>query len=149
MTPGDFPLTLYHGDTYRWTFVLWADADKTLPADLANVTVKAEIRDKPGGAKVTPLATTIIQPNAILLEIDAETSKAIPLAGAWDLQLTYATGEVATVLAGVVAVTMDVTDSAVPAPAPLTLIPITPVAALPPPVAISVPNRGGRVVLAQ
>lgn len=111
MTPGAYPLTLYRGDTYTWRFVLWTDEAKTIPADLVGVTVKAEIRDKPGGATIIPLACVVEMPNAILATLNAASSALLPLVGAWDLQLTYAEGEVATILAGMVTTTPDVTDS--------------------------------------
>lgn len=112
MTPGSFPLVLYRGDSYRWAFVLWADADKTIPADLAGVTPKAQIRDKPAGATVINLTCAVMPPNTIAVTLDAASSQTLMPAGVWDLQLTYQTGEVATVLAGIVTVTPDVTDSA-------------------------------------
>ena len=111
MTPGSLPLTLYRGDTYGWRFVLWADAAKTTPADLAGVIAKAEIRDKSAGTNITPLLCTIEMPNAILVTLGATASARLPAKGMWDLQLTYPEGEVATVLAGAVTVAADVTDS--------------------------------------
>jgi hypothetical protein len=111
MTPGIFNLNLYRGDTYRWQFKLWTDAEKTDPADLADVTVEAEIRDKPGGSKITPLACTVTEPNIIDAVLSSSACQGLDPKGSWDLQLTYASGDVATVLAGTVIVTADVTDS--------------------------------------
>ena len=111
MTPGVYNLDLYRGDTYRWQFKLWTDAEKTDPADLADVTVKAEIRDKPGGLTITPLTCTITEPNIIDAVLSSAASQLLGAKAAWDLQLTYASGDVATVLAGTVTVTADVTDS--------------------------------------
>jgi len=117
MTPGSYPLTLYRGDSYRWAFVLWADSTKLTPADLTGVIAKAEIRDKPGGAKIVPMVCGVSLPNTISMSLDAASSALLPLVGVWDLQLTYPTSEVATVLAGAVTVTPDVTDSVTPAAA--------------------------------
>lgn len=111
MTPGSLPLALYRGDSYSWRFVLWADAGKTIPADLAGVVAKAEIRDKPAGSNLTALTCAIETPNAILVTLDATLSARLPAKGVWDLQLTYPEGAVATVLAGAVTVAADVTDS--------------------------------------
>jgi hypothetical protein len=111
MTPGSLPLSLYRGDSYSWRFVLWADAGKTIPADLAGVVAKAEIRDKYAGANITPLICAIEMPNAILVSMTAAVCARLPAKGVWDLQLTYPEGQVATVLAGAVTVAADVTDS--------------------------------------
>jgi hypothetical protein len=121
MTPGSLPLALYRGDSSSWRFVLWADTAKTIPADLAGVVAKAEIRDKPAGSNLTMLTCSIEMPNAILVTLDATTSARLPAKGVWDLQLTYPEGAVATVLAGAVTVTADVTDSA---PIVRTLVPV-------------------------
>jgi hypothetical protein len=112
MTPGSFPLEIYRGDSYRWQFKLWNDTGKTDPVDLTGVTAKAEIRDRPGGKKVTPMACTIDAPNIVNVALSAANS-ALLVGGkaSWDLQLTYSGGDVSTVLAGPVTVTVDVTDS--------------------------------------
>ena len=109
MTPGVFNLDLYRGDTYRWQFKLWTDAEKTDPADLSDVTVKAEIRDKPGGTKITPLTCTITEPNIIDVVLSAAASQLLDAKGAWDLQLTYPSGDVQTIVSGAVQVQADVT----------------------------------------
>jgi hypothetical protein len=111
MTPGSFNLKLYRGDSYTWRFVMWSDTAKTIPADLVGVVPRAEIRDKPGGALVVPLVCTVEPPNTVLAILSAAASSTLPLQGSWDLQLTYPDGEVATVVAGSVGVTADVTNS--------------------------------------
>lgn len=114
MTPGTLPLALYRGDTYHWRFTFWADTGATLPSDLTGVTPKAEIRDRPGGTLTATLTCTVELPNVIVADLVAdESAKLSGTGGSWDLQLTYAsTGDVTTVLAGPVQVTVDVTDSA-------------------------------------
>ena len=113
MTPGKFPLLLYRGDSYHWSFVLWTDTAKTVPADLTGVVAKAQIRDKPAGATIVATVCNVALPNTITMDLDAASSARLPPTGAWDLQLTYPNGDVATVLAGAVTTTPDVTDSAV------------------------------------
>lgn len=110
-TPGNYPLKLYRGDTYRWQFKLWDDAEKTIPTDLTGVTPKAEIRDKPSGTVKATIACTVVAPNIIDAVLSAADCALLPAKGQWDLQLTYTDGDVATVLAGTVDVTLDVTDS--------------------------------------
>lgn len=120
MIPGSYPLTLYRGDSGRWRFVLWTDALKRVPADLTDVVAKAEIREQAGGLTITPLQCTVELPNAVSMVLAAAASAQLPAMGAWDLQLTYPDGTVATVLAGSVSVIADVTDST-PAVAPGTV----------------------------
>jgi hypothetical protein len=115
MTPGRMPLTLYHGDTYRWQFSLWLDTAKTTPADLTGATANSQIRDRPGGTLIVALVCTITLPNKIDVVLSATDSAKLPGSGAWDLQVTYASGDVATVLAGPVNTTVDVTTTTVTA----------------------------------
>jgi len=114
MTPGNYPLALYRGDSYRWQFKLWLDAAKTQPADLADVTPKAQIRSKPAGTLLADLDCVVTLPNIIDASLDHTESQELPSKGSWDLQLTYTGGDVRTILAGPVTVTPDVTDSATP-----------------------------------
>lgn len=111
MMPATLPLQLYRGDTARWQFKLWADTGKTQPVDLADVTPKAEIRDKPSGTKISELVCVVELPNIINATLDPVTSRTLPAKGYWDLQLTYSSGDISTVLAGAVSVTPDITDS--------------------------------------
>ena len=111
-SPGAYSLDVYRGDSARWQFKLWLDAGRVDPVDLAGATAKAEIRDKPAGKKITALDCTITQPNIIDVILSGESSKALAISsGVWDLQLTYGSGDIATVVAGQVSVTADVTDS--------------------------------------
>ena len=109
MTPGRMPLSIYRGDTYRWRFMLWLDAERTIPADLAGAKVVAQIRDRAGGSLVAGMACTITVPNIVIMVLSAPDSVKLPSSAAWDMQVTYAWGDVATVLAGPVNTTVDVT----------------------------------------
>ena len=112
MTPGKYTLAIYRGDSYRWQFKLWTDTAKTQPVDLTDVMVKAEIRDKAAGKVLGALTCVVTLPNIIDASLEAAGSAALNTSGVWDLQLTYPGGDVSTVLAGSVFLTMDVTDSA-------------------------------------
>lgn len=112
MMPSNYPLTLYHGDSYDWQFKLWQDTGKTQPLDLTDVVVKAEIRDKPSGLEVFEIACEIVPPNIISASLSASVCRSLPLKNmVWDLQLTYLSGAVNTILGGTVSVSPDVTDS--------------------------------------
>ena len=108
--PGDYPLVLYRGDTQRWTFKLFSDTAKTIPSDLTGVTVASMIRDKTdGGSYSVEFECTVTLPNIVNLVLDAETSRTLPKKGVWDLELTYPSGDIVTVMKGAVTVTPDAT----------------------------------------
>lgn len=111
MQPANYDLSIYHGDSGHWRFTL-TQQDGT-PCDLDCVVAKSQIRDKPGGtALLVTMDCTITLPNVIDVILTPENSfKLTPKGGAWDLQLTYPSGEIKTPVAGAVAVTEDVTDS--------------------------------------
>ena len=108
MTPGRLPLNLYRGDTYRWRFSMWLDDARTLPADLTGAAAAAQIRDRPGGVLIAAMTCTVVAPNHVDAVLSAADSARLPNSGAWDLQITYASGDIATALAGPVNTTADV-----------------------------------------
>jgi hypothetical protein len=110
MLPGAFDLELYRGDTARWQFALWQDAARSVPVDLAGVTVAAQIRDQPDSATIlVTLSANITLPNVVNVALPAGLAGTLPSRGVWDLQLTWTGGDVQTILAGVVLVMLDVT----------------------------------------
>lgn len=110
--PAQLDLDIYRGDSMRMQLKLSDVVDGvTQPSDLTGVVAKAEIRDRPAGNTVIPLTVTIELPNIINVFLPPYESIKLPPAGVWDLQLTYASGEVKTPVAGQVQVTADVTDS--------------------------------------
>jgi hypothetical protein len=110
--PARYPIELYRGDSYAWQFAVWLDDAKTEPADLAGVTAAAQIRDVPMGVHLVELAATVELPNLVNVELpaDAWPSTPVPCEAAWDLQLTYPSGAVLTLVAGPATITPDVTE---------------------------------------
>jgi len=124
MIPGNYNLEIYRGDTYRWTLLLWQDDERLTPYDLTNLSeAKAEVRDGPCGNLIITLDLTVEQPQTIKIELPANLSRQLPCArsrvpgqivtwrGAWDLELTFESGDVNTILTGQVIVTPDITRS--------------------------------------
>jgi hypothetical protein len=112
MQPASLPLDIYRGDTKHLRVKLWAPGN--VPIDLTGTVAKAQIRDRPAGKRITDLLCLITLPNIIDVTLMARDSHKLPAKGAWDLQLTYPSGDVRTPLAGPVTVTTDVTDSTDP-----------------------------------
>jgi hypothetical protein len=111
MIPGTYDLAIYRGDTGKWQFKLWTDANKTVPANLTGMTVAAMIRDKTtGGVFSLSMGCVVTMPNIIDMTLPAADSRTVPAKGFWDLQLTHTpSGDITTVLKGAVNVTSDVT----------------------------------------
>ncbi len=108
--PSDYALDLYRGDTHRWQFRLWADAAKTSPVDLTAATVKSEIHAQGSNALIASLACTVALPNTIDVVLSAtESAKLTTPPARWDLQLTWANGDIQTPVAGAVIVKLDAT----------------------------------------
>lgn len=113
MGPGNYPLDLYRGDSYKWKFVVWADAEKTQPANLTDVHPAAQIRTSAGGDLLMNLVCDIQEPNVVLVSLPASLwQPTAPKSAGWDLELTYPGGDVTTIIAGKVTVTMDYTNTA-------------------------------------
>jgi hypothetical protein len=114
MTPGNYDLCIYRGDTGRWRFVCWQDAARSMASDFTGAVAAAQIRDRPGGNQITQLYCAVTDPNTVDVAVLAADSALLPPRGVWDLQLTYASSDVRTLVAGKVLVTGDVTQAAVP-----------------------------------
>jgi len=113
--PPSLNLELYRGDTQRWEFTLFTDAGNTVPADLTGVEAAATIRDKAtDGAFYLELSCVVELPNLVRMTLPAEDARNLPAKGVWDLQLTYASGDIVSVLKGVVVVVQDVTYPVTP-----------------------------------
>ena len=109
-----YALWPYRGDTFRRRFVLWADAAKTTAADLTGATVAAEIRSAPGATPITTIACSVTLPNTIDLVLTPAVSSGLAASGFWDLQITYASGDVQTIVSGAVKPQGDITQSVAP-----------------------------------
>jgi hypothetical protein len=107
--PQDVPLYVYRGDSRSWAFVLWADADRTEPYDLRQVSeVAAQIRRAPDDRAAVELRCVITLPNYVFVHLSAGQSQVTP-SGRWDCQLSFPAGRVLTVIRGPVIVEPDVT----------------------------------------
>lgn len=109
--PADYPLILYRGDSFRYNIVCWLDSAKTEPLDLTGVVAKSEIRETEGSVPIASITCTISLPQTVVCFLPPEVSQTLPLAGVWDLQLTYPSGDVLSIVKGTVNVTPDVTGS--------------------------------------
>ena len=103
--PGVYGLQLYQGDSYRWEFVLWLDAEKEQPADLAGAEAHATIRI---GEDRHRLPCEVTLPNTVVMSIPSELSERLCGNGLWDLRLVRADSTVQTIMRGNVSVMASV-----------------------------------------
>jgi hypothetical protein len=114
--PVNYTLELYRGDSYRRQFRLWANLLKTEPVDLTGVVASAAIRSSPPKTESPILLTCSIAANIIDVALSAGDSLVVPVSGQWDLQLTYPSGEIRTIVAGSVIVQGETTGAQVVTP---------------------------------
>lgn len=114
MPPQAYDLSVYRGDTFRLQFRLWNDVAKTQPTDLTGVTAAAEVRDS---STTTPVGTftTGIAANVVTVSATATQTRQLPDLAMWDLQLTWGSGDIQTIVRGVVRAVGDITASSAPA----------------------------------
>ena len=107
--PQDFPLTVYRGDSYSWRVEVWEDDAHTDPADLTGAVAVAAILQS--GRPVVPLTCTVTGNQIDVVLTAAASAQLAVLASSWDVQVTYPSGDVKTLVAGAVRVRLDVTGA--------------------------------------
>lgn len=107
--PVKYSLEMYRGDSFRMQFRLWADAAKTEPVDLTGATAAAQIRPAPAADPAASLLC-VITDNVIDVSLPASETVLLPGGAYWDLQVTYASGDVQTLVSGGVAVRGEITQ---------------------------------------
>lgn len=108
--PGDYPITLYRGDTRIWRDE-FADAATGRPLDLSGYTFRAQVRSGVDGAVIATMGIDDSQAsNGVITRTltAAQTGALTAARGAWDLELTSPDGFVRTYLAGAVRIRGDV-----------------------------------------
>ena len=103
-------MTLYRGDSYHWQLFVWLDAGKTEPLDLTDIDVAASMKDPKAGIVPFDCTKTGNQIDMVLSSgVCATLTVTSSPTTLWDLQLTYPSGDVKTIIGGKVSVTGDVT----------------------------------------
>lgn len=113
MQPGTFNFNLYRGDSYAWRFLLWEDDEKTLPVNLTGATLKLEVRTGPGGAILLTMPCVVTLPNIVDLAMTPAMYDGLLAKGVWDMEITFADGQVKTPIAGSMSINPDITNSEV------------------------------------
>jgi hypothetical protein len=109
MLPAKYDLNLYRGDTVRMRLSLWYDAGRTQPLDLDGAAVASQIRLRPDAQPILNFITTVTLPNIVDLLLLSTEARELPKKGVWDVQITFADGDVMSPIAGSMAMKPDVT----------------------------------------
>lgn len=109
--PGDYPITLYRGDTRIWRDE-FADAVTGRPIDLTGYEFRAQVRDADGEVIAEmSVDTSEAATGVITRTLSAGVTAALSTARArWDLELTSPDGFVRTYMAGAVRIRGDVSQ---------------------------------------
>jgi hypothetical protein len=108
--PSTANLAIYQGDDFA--AVVTVTNGTPTPPDLTGCLPQAQIRLGPADSNptvVVEIAAALNPPNLINLTIPHSVTKMLEGQYAWDLQLTDPTGLIATILAGTVIVTAEIT----------------------------------------
>jgi hypothetical protein len=105
--PAQVNLAIYAGDDFQFTLTA-TDPGGGL-TDFTGAAIKAQIRQKPDSADppLEVFATSVSQ-NVITLTLTGSQTQGLVGAYVWDCQVTYSTGKVYTLAAGLLSATADV-----------------------------------------
>lgn len=108
-------LAIYRGDSLTLQLAVWADAEKTQPADLSRAVVSAQIRSEPDASDVVATLEVVVDGHIITAHLLPKSSRELPPKCAYDIEIDWYGDDtsVQTVLAGKFAVESDVTRVAV------------------------------------
>lgn len=109
---GTFNLNIIRNDSWTWQFTLWGNSAKTIPSDLTDATVTAQIRAILNGPIIVNLGIEMRDPanGVVWMSITSGQSGILPSTPSyWDMQIAYPDGSIRTPVGGRVFVTEDVT----------------------------------------
>lgn len=104
-------LSTIRGDSFGFLVRLWQDPDKTIPADLSEAVITAQLRQTPDSEEIEASFDVAIDANEVRLTLLPTETAVLPQRSVWDVQVDW-TGEgssIQTVAHGVLTVGPDVT----------------------------------------
>jgi len=104
-------LTTIRGDSFGFKVRVWQDPDKTVPSDLTDAVVRAQLRLTPDAPDVEAEFGVTITGNEIALALLPTDTAVLPARCVWDIQIDWDGGgtSIQTIAHGVLTVGPDVT----------------------------------------
>lgn len=104
-------LSTIRGDSFGFKLRVWQDPDKTIPADLTDAVVMAQLRLTPDSADVEASFHVAITGNEVELTLLPTETAVLPQRSVWDIQVDWdgTATSIQTVTHGVLNVGPDVT----------------------------------------
>lgn len=101
----------YRGDSLVIQVRLWADAAKTIPADLALATVRAQVREEYDDTQLVGAFDVNVVGNTITANLSPAAARNLPPLARWDIEVDWFSDDtsVQTVAAGGITADLDVT----------------------------------------
>lgn len=109
-SPQRVNLALVRGDSLTLLVHLWQDAEHTIPADLSQATLTAQVREDYDDTEVIGEFDVTVDGGDITLTWPPKYSRGLPPVAHWDLEVDWYSDDhkVQTMLAGAVAAEKDV-----------------------------------------
>lgn len=104
-------LETIRGDSFGFKIRVWADPDKTIPSDLTDTVVTAQLRQTPDSVDVEASFAVAVTDNEVELTLLPTETAVLPQRCVWDIQFDW-TGDgtsIQTVARGTLTVGPDVT----------------------------------------
>lgn len=108
---GGVALSTTRGDSFGFLLRVWADPDKTMPSDLSEAAISAQVRETPDSEAIAASFHVGVVTNEVTLSLlPSETAELPPLC-VWDIEIDWdgAGTSVQTVARGTLSTTPDVT----------------------------------------
>jgi hypothetical protein len=109
--PTKVDIVHYRGDTLGISLKVWADDEKTVPANFTGATVVAQVRPTVDSTDVAGEFAVSITGNTLTLVLDPKQTRAMGAANVWDVEVDWHSDDVQvqTVVAGSLSIASDVT----------------------------------------
>jgi hypothetical protein len=108
--PQTIAVSHYRGDSLQLALRVWEDADRSIPADLSEATVTAQVRTSVEAPNVSAEFAVLVEGNLLTLTLSPKQTRDLAPQNVFDVEIDWLSDDtqVQTVVAGSIAVAGDV-----------------------------------------